>query len=138
MSSSKNFSCWFTAIRRSSWLSHLFSDIVPTFLSPSKTKTRKPTQLDETLKEDKESRIIFDKLSIYRTNKSKEKNVPPYVIFHTKTLIELANLKPNNITDLHKIYGLGTARIWEYGEDIINIISGNDCDEENGMVPLLT
>ena len=107
-------------------------------LSPSKTKTRKPTQLDETLKEDKESRIIFDKLSIYRTNKSKEKNVPPYVIFHTKTLIELANLKPNNITDLHKIYGLGTARIGEYGEDIINIISGNDCDDENGMVPLLT
>ena len=73
----------------------------------------------------------------YRSDKSKEKNVPPYVIYQDRTIIELANFKPTRISDLDKIYGLGTARIEEYGEDIINIISENDCDDENGMVSAL-
>ena len=85
------------------------------------TKIKK-TELSD---QDQETKVIYDNLVAYRTKKAKEKKLPPYVIFHTKTIIELANLKPEDIKDLHKIYGLGTARIEEYGEDIIVIISGN-------------
>ena len=70
-----------------------------------------------------ESIIISNLLKKYRTEKSKEKNVPPYVIYADRTVIELANHKPNLIENLFNIYGLGKSKIEEYGEDIIKIIT---------------
>ncbi len=103
-------------------------------ITPTKTKTKTK---EISLSNDQKTISLSDLLRKYRSDKSKEKNVPPYVIYQDRTIIELANFKPTRISDLDKIYGLGTARIEEYGEDIINIISENDCDDENGMVSAL-
>ena len=80
-----------------------------------------------------ESKVIFDELKNYRTDKSKEKKVPPYVIFQDKTIIELSNSKPTLLSNLHKINGLGTARVEQYGEDIIKIITENSSSENQNL-----
>ena len=103
-------------------------------ISPSKKKIAKEkTQLEQNLYEDMESKIIFDELKNYRTDKSKEKKVPPYVIFQDKTIIELSNFKPTLLSNLHKINGLGTARVEQYGEDIIKIITENSSSENQNL-----
>ena len=89
-------------------------------VAPKKTKVQKQ---EISLNEDSESIIISNLLKKYRTEKSKEKNVPPYVIYADRTVIELANHKPNLIENLFNIYGLGKSKIEEYGEDIIKIIT---------------
>ena len=89
-------------------------------VAPKKTKVQKQ---EISLNEDSGSIIISNLLKKYRTEKSKEKNVPPYVIYADRTVIELANHKPSHIENLFNIYGLGKSKIEEYGEDIIKIIT---------------
>ena len=91
-------------------------------ITPSKTKTKTKTK-EISLSNDQKTIGLSDLLRKYRSDKSKEKNVPPYVIYQDRTIIELANFKPSVISDLNKIYGLGSTRIEEYGEDIIEIIA---------------
>ena len=103
-------------------------------ISPAKKKIAKEkTQLEQNLYDDLESKVIFDELKNYRTDKSKEKKVPPYVIFQDKTIIELSNSKPTLLSNLHKINGLGTTRIEQYGEDIIKIITENSSSENQNL-----
>ena len=60
---------------------------------------------------------------------AREQGVPPYVIFHDSTLLEILNQRPGNLTDLGKISGVGLAKLARYGDDFLKVIE----DEENGV-----
>ena len=45
-----------------------------------------------------------------------------YVIFHDRTLRELARLKPTNLEALRHVYGVGDRKVEELGEDIVATI----------------
>ena len=66
---------------------------------------------------------LFEKLKELRLNLSKKLNVPAFVIFPDKTLIEMAKLKPKTLDELEEIYGVGKAKLEKFGEDFLNIIS---------------
>ena len=42
---------------------------------------------------------------------ARAQNVPPYVIFHDKTLIELAAAKPSSRTEMADVPGVGEAKL---------------------------
>ncbi len=50
--------------------------------------------------------------------------VPPYVIFHDKTIADIAAKRPKFTGALEDIYGLGASKIAKFGADIIETVTG--------------
>ncbi|MEL6857671.1 MAG: DNA helicase RecQ [Pseudomonadota bacterium] len=67
-------------------------------------------------------RELFDLLRNWRVEIAKAKGVPPYVIFHDKTLATIATARPADIVELLQISGVGEKKAGRYGEDIARIV----------------
>ncbi|WP_119269313.1 DNA helicase RecQ [Taklimakanibacter deserti] len=70
-------------------------------------------------------RDLFEKLRARRMELAKAQNVPPYVIFHDKTLAELTQRRPRSIVELANIPGIGAAKLARYGEAFLEVINGH-------------
>jgi ATP-dependent DNA helicase RecQ len=70
-------------------------------------------------------RALFDKLRARRLELAKAQNVPPYVIFHDKTLAEMAARAPRSATELAGIPGVGETKLQRYGEAFLEVIRGH-------------
>ena len=73
--------------------------------------------------DDKVALLIIDKLKAWRKRKADDMNVPPYVIFGDKTLLDIAAKKPKNKGELLNIYGIGSAKADSFGRSILDTIS---------------
>ncbi len=51
--------------------------------------------------------------------------LPPYVIFHDKTLAELVQVRPATLGELGNITGLGTSKIARYGQAILDVLAAH-------------
>ncbi|MGV1987697.1 DNA helicase RecQ [Agrobacterium sp. 22-221-1] len=60
-------------------------------------------------------RSLFEALRAKRMEIARAQNVPPYVIFHDKTLIELATIKPASAKEMAEIPGVGDTKLERYG-----------------------
>jgi ATP-dependent DNA helicase RecQ len=58
-----------------------------------------------------------------RTRLASEAKLPPYLVLHDKTLVELAERRPQNLAALSGITGLGTSKIARYGASLIEVIT---------------
>lgn len=67
---------------------------------------------------------LFTQLKEWRMELSRKSDVPPYIIMHDKTLIDICQKNPLTEEDLNEVHGLGPAKIMKYGEDILKIING--------------
>lgn len=67
---------------------------------------------------------LFNKLRLWRKERSIKENIKPYIIFSDSTLIDLANNKPKNKEELLNIRGMGEKKFEKYGEEVLNLISG--------------
>jgi ATP-dependent DNA helicase RecQ len=71
---------------------------------------------------DEDGRLLFEKLRRLRFEVSKELGVPPYVVFHDKTLKEMAALKPSTLAELLQVSGVGERKAGQYGERFLDAI----------------
>ncbi len=65
---------------------------------------------------------LFEALKSARQTIAKKKNVPAYVIFHNKTLAEMAKQKPQNFDEMMEIGGIGEAKLKRYGKPFLDVI----------------
>ncbi len=65
---------------------------------------------------------LFEILRKKRKEIADEMNLPPYTIFHDKTLIEICNYYPQTHQELLKITGIGKAKSDKYAELLFEII----------------
>ena len=65
-------------------------------------------------------------LKAKRMELAKEQGVPPYVIFHDATLIEILNQKPQDLNTLGQISGVGQAKLERYGKAFLEVIAQVD------------
>lgn len=65
---------------------------------------------------------LWHALKTKRTELAKEQGVPPYVIFHDSTLLEILNQKPGNLTEMGNISGIGQAKLARYGDDFLQVL----------------
>ena len=65
---------------------------------------------------------LVSALRALRSKLAAEGNVPPYVIFHDRTMHELAAKKPLSAGALHGITGLGEVKIARYGSVIVEVM----------------
>jgi ATP-dependent DNA helicase RecQ len=77
---------------------------------------------------DEHSRLLFEKLRQLRFAISKDLGVPPYVVFHDKTLKEMAARKPATRAELLEVSGVGERKADQYGERFLEAI-------QTGMIP---
>ncbi|GAB1717474.1 MAG: ATP-dependent DNA helicase RecQ [Nitrobacter sp.] len=68
-------------------------------------------------------RDLFEALRRKRTELARAQNVPPYVIFHDKTLIELATARPASSAEMAKVPGVGDAKLARYGPAFLAVIA---------------
>jgi ATP-dependent DNA helicase RecQ len=80
------------------------------------------TNLDLNLNNEEEKELFIE-LKAKRLEIAKSKNLPPYVIFHDKTLLEMAKLRPQSIDEMLKISGVGEAKAKSYGKIFLEIIN---------------
>jgi len=68
-------------------------------------------------------RELFDILKGWRLEIAKAKGVPPYVIFHDKTLAAIAAARPAGPDELLGISGVGEKKAQRYAEDVARIVA---------------
>ena len=68
-------------------------------------------------------RDLFEALRRKRTELARAQNVPPYVIFHDKTLIELAAARPASRAEMADVPGVGEAKLDRYGPAFLAVIA---------------
>ncbi len=72
----------------------------------------------------RENGDLFSRLKEKRLELAKAQSVPPYVIFHDKTLIEIAERKPRSLAELQTVGGMGEIKLARYGEEILRAVRG--------------
>jgi ATP-dependent DNA helicase RecQ len=61
-------------------------------------------------------------LKAQRTSLAREQGVPPYVIFHDSTLLEILNRKPRTLGEMAQISGVGQAKLAKYGDAFLQVV----------------
>jgi ATP-dependent DNA helicase RecQ len=69
-----------------------------------------------------DDRDLLQRLHEWRRDRASRDAVPPYVVAHNSSLIDVAQYRPRTHDELTKIKGYGQARAEKYGEEIIAII----------------
>lgn len=69
-----------------------------------------------------EDKALFDQLKALRLSIAKEHNLPPYVIFHDKTLLAMASRRPLYLDSLAQIPGVGASKLDKYGSRFLAVI----------------
>jgi ATP-dependent DNA helicase RecQ len=66
---------------------------------------------------------LFEKLRALRSRLAEERGLPPFIIFHDRSLIEMATNFPQNCESLKQIYGVGQRKLEKYGPNFLSVIS---------------
>ena len=88
-----------------------------------KTRTTKKTRANEALSADIDP-VLWEALRDKRRQLAETQGVPPYVIFHDKTLREMCLHKPRTEAEFSRLAGVGESKLEKYAEAFLAIIGG--------------
>jgi ATP-dependent DNA helicase RecQ len=71
---------------------------------------------------DETDHILFAELKAWRRREAADRSVPPYVVFHDRTLAMIASLKPRSLDALAQVPGVGPAKLAAYGQALLALI----------------
>lgn len=78
---------------------------------------------DPALGLDNESdKALFAELKALRMHIAKENNIPPYVVFHDKTLVDMVLRKPLSLMAMSSVPGVGQSKLEKYGQVFLDAI----------------
>ena len=66
---------------------------------------------------------LYEALKAVRSHVAKENNVPPYIIFHDRTLIEMAQSRPRTLDQMLEINGVGGMKLKRFGNIFLEVIN---------------
>ncbi|MDP3299808.1 MAG: RQC domain-containing protein, partial [Phenylobacterium sp.] len=69
---------------------------------------------------------LFEALRAWRREEAARQHVPPYVIFHDRTLAEIARIRPGSLPALAGVSGVGEGKLDRYGEPVLAVVGGFD------------
>nr|WP_269328519.1 DNA helicase RecQ [Kineosporia babensis] len=70
-----------------------------------------------------EAAPVFERLRAWRAGVAKEQGLPAYVIFHDKTLRQIATQLPRTLEQLGTVDGVGQAKLERYGEQVLKALT---------------
>jgi ATP-dependent DNA helicase RecQ len=65
---------------------------------------------------------LLDSLRTLRTRLARAQNVPAYVVFSDRTLVELATHRPTTLAAMREIHGIGDAKLERYGAEFLAVM----------------
>jgi len=65
---------------------------------------------------------LLERLKAWRTVQAREQSVPPYVIFHDRTLAAVAAARPQDLESLSAIDGVGAKKLERYGASLLDLL----------------
>jgi superfamily II DNA helicase RecQ len=68
---------------------------------------------------------LFDRLKGWRRKRAQVDGVPAYLVFHDRTLAEIAERKPRDWADLAAVAGVGPTKLERYADEILKIVAGS-------------
>lgn len=93
----------------------------PLFLRSERVE-KKSTPKSKTAFSMDDEQQLWELLRASRKQLAEQQGVPPYVIFHDATLMELVRYQPITKEQFAKISGVGRAKLERYGEAFIDVI----------------
>jgi ATP-dependent DNA helicase RecQ len=66
---------------------------------------------------------LWQALKAKRLELAREQGVPPYVIFHDSTLLEILRLRPSSLDEMAQVSGVGQAKLEKYGDDFLRVVN---------------
>jgi ATP-dependent DNA helicase RecQ len=72
---------------------------------------------------------LLASLKAWRREQARLQGVPPYVVFHDRTLAEVAACQPRDLDALAQLNGIGAAKLERYGEALLAVVT-TSCREE--------
>jgi ATP-dependent DNA helicase RecQ len=95
----------------------------------AKGEKAKSTQADTTSWEGVD-RGLFEALRAWRGERARLAQMPAYIIFSDATLRELARARPSTLEGLRMVYGIGEAKLREYGSSVLQVLTAH-CRSHN-------
>jgi ATP-dependent DNA helicase RecQ len=71
---------------------------------------------------------LFEELRALRRHLAEQRHVPTYIILSDATLRELARARPSGLQRIRLVYGIGEAKLRDFGEEVLQVID-RYCDE---------
>ncbi|MCL4683788.1 ATP-dependent DNA helicase [Myxococcota bacterium] len=71
---------------------------------------------------DARARSLFEVLRHWRLERARAESVPPYVIASDRTLREIAELRPRDLSELGQAHGIGPAKAERYGAELLALV----------------
>jgi ATP-dependent DNA helicase RecQ len=93
---------------------------------PKKTRTERLSSssklaADLILSNDAE-RDLFKALKALRFSIAQDNNLPPYVIFHDRTLVDMVKQRPTSLQAMLSVTGMGEAKLKKYGSAFWDVL----------------
>ena len=67
--------------------------------------------------------MLFDRLKEWRRKRANADGVPAYVVFHDRTLAEIAERRCKDWADLAAISGVGPAKLERYADEVLAVVA---------------
>ncbi|MEA3506232.1 MAG: RQC domain-containing protein, partial [Elusimicrobiota bacterium] len=103
---------------------------IPSLIKPVKKKTKKKKTRDKLTGRENIDKELYDIMREKRREIAERKGIPAYIVFHNRTLKEMASSKPLTGENLLRINGIGSVKMSKYGNIFLNIIK-KYCRENN-------
>ncbi len=66
--------------------------------------------------------VLWEALRACRSMLASDAGVPPYVVFHDRTLVEMAERQPQTLEEMSTVAGVGDTKLERYGEEFLEVI----------------
>ncbi|MCK4514709.1 MAG: HRDC domain-containing protein, partial [Spirochaetaceae bacterium] len=70
---------------------------------------------------------LFEQLRTCRREIAQKQGVPAYVVFHDRTLREMAAANPKDLNEMQLIHGIGATKLERYGNDFLRVLREHVC-----------
>ncbi len=87
-----------------------------------KARSERPARPSPILDEPLEIQGLFAALRAWRKDQAALQKVPPYVIFHDKTLLDIARARPTTLAALGHASGVGQGKLDRYGAAVLEVV----------------
>ena len=82
-----------------------------------------PIRGEDAIDPDSVDGALLTALKSWRREQAREQGVPPYVVFHDRTLVEIARRRPGDSAALGQVSGVGAAKLERYGEAVLAVVA---------------
>ena len=83
---------------------------------------RRPAKGAAAAELDAAAQALWEALRAWRLDEARRQELPPYVIFHDATLIEVARRRPASLDALADVPGIGRSKLDRYGAALLSVI----------------